>query len=156
MRTHHDCRDRVIALRTSMSKAVATRLGNNNTPETDALTKLVVTVEADHQAAADTIADYLLAPAFFSTCNVDRIARWAASRRDFDILLAKGGFVIRPPERDDISSQSWDRCRCQGFQHWANFRLRKPINRRPTQDTYAQTRFAMPHRLTRTHGRTTA
>jgi hypothetical protein len=95
MRTQFDCRDRLIALRTSVARAVAAYRADTNAMTTGELTKLVKAVEAAHAEAMDGILAYCRAQAFFSPRNLDRISRWSASYRDFSISAVGGGFAVR-------------------------------------------------------------
>ncbi len=97
MRTQSDCRDRLIALRGSVARAVAAYRADTNAMTTGELTKLVRLVEAAHAEAMDAVSDYRRAQAFFSPRNLERISRWSASHRDFSISAMDGGFVISSP-----------------------------------------------------------
>ncbi|CAM3225828.1 GcrA family cell cycle regulator [Sphingomonas zeae] len=95
MRTQFDCRDRLIALRASVARAVAAYRADTNAMTTGEITKLVKAVEAAHADAVDGISAYRRAQAFFSPRNLDRISRWSASYRDFSISAVDGGLAIR-------------------------------------------------------------
>lgn len=98
LRTQDDCRDRLLGLRKKLAMAVELDHRNTNCASTADLTAAVRDTKEAHSLAVEAVSGARRAPVFFSADNVERIARWSASKTGWSVAATSRGIAVTDSE----------------------------------------------------------